>query len=187
MKCSLVIIIIIITTPLFQGDSLSAIWFCPGLNLFIITPNIKKERALHTIKYMDNIKLYDAWKYQMKLLPINTERLHKANLWNFGSRNAKYLPTRVEKTSCTQMKESLKLDNEILDSMIDTETLDLLETWWVTDLKELSTTYRNRNCLQIKRQKFVKSKWDTCSANIDIFCRNNKVNRNEPRSVKHNH
>lgn len=120
---------------LFQGDSLSALWFCLCLNPLSNTLNstkygfdIKIEKETHYkishLMYMDDIKLYTSSETQMKQLLKITENISKDIGMEFGMNKCKTLHIERGKWKNTLAKDTL--NNEIMDTLKQTETYKYL-------------------------------------------------------------
>jgi hypothetical protein len=124
-----------INRGIFQGDSLSALWFCLCLNPLsrtLTTTNygfeVKSQKTkLHKINhllYMDDIKLYAPSQTQMKSLIKITETISKDTCMEFGIQKCKMLHIWRGKWKNEESTETL--NNEIIDNMAQEETYKYL-------------------------------------------------------------
>lgn len=144
---------------IFQGDSLSALWFCLCLNPLSNVLNntnygfqIKHQKSTtHTINhllYMDDIKIYAATKTQMKGLLKIVEDVTSDVKLEFGLTKCKMLVVERGKWSDEILTETL--NGQTLDNLRDGETykyLGLQQNTRIehTKVKELlKNQYKNR-------------------------------------------
>ena len=140
---------------IFQGDSLSALWFCMCLNPLSNALNntklgfqIKHQKTVkHTINhllYMDDIKLYAQSQTQMKNLLKVTEDVTNDIKMEFGISKCKIL--HIEKGRWKGDGETEVLNNEELGNMQQHETYKYLGFQQSTRLNhsEIKKTYHTR-------------------------------------------
>lgn len=148
-----------INRGIFQGDSLSALWFCMCLNsLSTILNNtnygykIKTKRNIeHTVShllYMDDIKLYAQSSSQMKVLMSLTEEVSGDVGMEFGVNKCKLL--RIERGKWADTDQIKTLNNEVIETMQPQETYKYLGFQQNTRLEhtliksQLKEKYRHR-------------------------------------------
>lgn len=124
-----------INRGIFQGDSLSALWFCMCLNPLSNALNdtnhrfqIKHQKTVkHTINhllYMDDIKLYAPSQTQMKNMLKITEHITNDIKMEFGINKCKIL--HIEREKWKEEIETEILNDEELRNMQQNETYKYL-------------------------------------------------------------
>ncbi|KAL1448670.1 hypothetical protein WDU94_005640 [Cyamophila willieti] len=120
---------------IFQGDSLSALWFCIALNPLSNTLNrtdigfkIKQQSTInHTVNhlmYMDDIKLYAETKDQLNNLIRVTEYFSRDIHMEFGIEKCKI--QTVERGKWSQSDAYTTIDQEVITGMSSEETYKYL-------------------------------------------------------------
>lgn len=120
---------------IFQGDSLSALWFCIALNPLSNTLNktdigfkIKHQSTVnHTLNhlmYMDDIKLYAETKDQLNNLIRITEYFSKDIHMEFGIEKCKI--QTVERGKWSQSDPFTTVDQQVISGMSSEETYKYL-------------------------------------------------------------
>lgn len=148
-----------INRGIFQGDSLSALWFCMCLNPLSNTLNntnygfkIKgrgnTEHRVSHLLYMDDIKLYAQTLPQIRSLIQITEDVSRDIGMEFGISKCKIL--HMEKGRWTDSVQTETLNNEIIEHMQPHETYKYLGFQQSTRLdhtlikKQLGEKYKHR-------------------------------------------
>lgn len=156
-----------INTGIFQGDSLSALWFCLCINPLSNTLNsttygfkIKHQNiSQHTIShllYMDDIKIFAPNKTQMQALLKITEEFTNDTGMEFGINKCKML--HITRGRCTIQETTETLNNETLKNMEPTETYKYLGFDQNTSInhthikQQLKRKYKQRLTLILKSQ-----------------------------------
>ena len=120
---------------IFQGDSLSALWFCLSLNPlsqilqkthygFEIKHQKQTLHKINHLMYMDDIKIYASSETQMKQLLKTVENITKDTCMEFGIDKCKLL--HIEKGKWKRSEEESSLNNEIMHNMEQLETYQYL-------------------------------------------------------------
>lgn len=150
-----------INRGIFQGDSLSALWFCMSLNPLSNTLNetqcgyrikarVNSEHTISHLLYMDDIKLYARTETQMKSLLQIVEEISKDTKMDFGITKCRIL--HMERGKWTDNDQIVTLNNEIIDHMQPGETYKYLGFQQNTRLdhshiqKQLREKYKQRLC-----------------------------------------
>lgn len=159
--------IIKIDKGIFQGDSLSALWFCMCLNPLSNSLNnttcgfnikhqkIVQHRISHLI-YMDDIKIYASTQAHMSSLLRITETFTTDTKMEFGIAKCKIL--NIEKGRWKDSSKVETLNNQPLENMQPDETYKYLGFEQNTRIdhsetkKYIKTQYKNR-LTQILRSK----------------------------------
>lgn len=143
---------------IFQGDSLSALWFCLCLNPLSNTLNetsygynIKHEKEskhkINHLLYMDDIKLYASTQAQLKKLLNITEQLTTDIKMKFGISKCK--AQHIEKGKWVETQTDI-LDSQTLENMEENETYKYLGFQQSTKMDhttiktQLTTQYERR-------------------------------------------
>lgn len=124
-----------ITRGIFQGDSLSALWFCLCLNPlsnilnnttygFKIKHQNTPQHTINHLLYMDDIKIFASNKTQMQSLLRITEQFTQDTCMEFGINKCKML--HIDKGKCKQQNITEVLNNETLENMEPQETYKYL-------------------------------------------------------------
>ncbi|XP_078050794.1 uncharacterized protein LOC144477179 [Augochlora pura] len=124
-----------IKTGIFQGDSLSALWFCMSLNPLsnalnntnygyaIKTDNTTHHKINHLL-YMDDIKLYGSNTTHITGILKIVENITTDIGMEFGMNKCKQL--HIEKGRWITEDEPITLNNQILDNLEQNETYKYL-------------------------------------------------------------
>lgn len=143
---------------IFQGDSLSALWFCLCLNPLSNTLNntrygyniIHEKTTKHTINhllYMDDIKLYASTQTHLKALLKITEQITNDIKMSFGISKCK--AQHIEKGKWTDTLTET-LNDQILENMEEHETYKYLGFQQSTKIDH--TSIKNHLSLQYKKR-----------------------------------
>lgn len=156
-----------INRGIFQGDSLSALWFClclnPLSNLLNATTygvKIKYENncyyKINHLLYMDDIKIFAPDQKEMRSLLNLTEQFTQDTCMQFGINKCRIL--HIEKGKYKEHIETEKLNNQILKNMEPQETYKYLGFEQNTNIdhtylkNQLKTKYKYR-LTQIAKSK----------------------------------
>lgn len=156
-----------INTGIFQGDSLSALWFCMCLNPLSNTLNntkygytIKKQKnVLHTINhllYMDDIKLFASGENQMKEILKTVETITNDTGMEFGLNKCKVV--HMTRGKLTEEGTHETLNNELVDIMKKDETYKYLGIDQNTSIKHKDIKQQIRHKYTDRLQSLLKSK-----------------------------
>ncbi|XP_031333830.1 uncharacterized protein LOC116163840 [Photinus pyralis] len=144
---------------IFQGDSLSALWFCMCLNPlsnilnrtnygFKIKHDKQEGHKITHLLYIDDIKIYAATKSQLTQLVKIIEKFTKDINMEFGIEKCKAM--HIERGKLTDESEPETLNNEILTNMQINETYKYLGINQSTTIKhtlikqQLKDEYKKR-------------------------------------------
>ena len=120
---------------IFQGDSLSALWFCLSLNPlskqlnkspsgFNIKNRTRIQHKINHLMYMDDIKLYGATASQITNLIKITENISRDIVMEFGIEKCKIL--RMERGRWTENENIQIMNQEYIENMQEHETYKYL-------------------------------------------------------------
>ena len=144
---------------IFQGDSLSALWFCLSLNPlskqlnkspsgFNIKNRTRIQHKINHLMYMDDIKLYGATASQITNLIKITENISRDIVMEFGIEKCKIL--RMERGRWTENENIQIMNQEYIENMQEHETYKYLGFQQNTKLNhtkiktELTQKYKSR-------------------------------------------
>lgn len=144
---------------IFQGDGLSALWFCMCLNPlsnalndskygFNIKHQKKVQHKINHLLYMDDIKIYASTRTELKELLKITENFTKDIRMEFGISKCKAL--HIEKGKWNDNENREIINNETLENMAENQTYKYLgfeQNIRInhTDIKtQLKTQYKQR-------------------------------------------
>lgn len=116
---------------IFQGDSLSALWFCMSLNPLSNMLNdtkygisITQNQKLNHLLYMDDIKLYASTDHQLTTLNNLTAKFSEDIHMEFGVDKCKTLA--INRGKWSDLNPTITLNDEILDTIQENETYKYL-------------------------------------------------------------
>jgi hypothetical protein len=153
---------------IFQGDSLSPLWFCLALNplsnLLNKSPNgfkITKNYKLNHQFYMDDLKLYGSNKKDIESLIIITEDFSKDICMHFGTDKCAII--EVKKGKIEKSKSIKTLANEEIKSLEENSQYKYLGFMQNLDLSSnaksvLKDKYINRIKTILKSELLAKNK-----------------------------
>lgn len=144
---------------IFQGDSLSALWFCMCLNPlsntlnnttfgFNIKHRLNIEHKINHLLYMDDIKIYAPTPTQLRNLLHILEKISKDIGMEFGLSKCKIL--HIDRGKWVPQEDTETLNCEVLDNMQQAETYKYLGFQQNTRIdhanikKELTEKYKKR-------------------------------------------
>lgn len=150
---------------IFQGDSLSALWFCLSLNPlsnilnnttygFKIKCRNNSEFKINHLLYMDDIKIYAPNQTQMQSLLNLTAQFTQDTCMKFGMDKCRML--NIQRGKHIQQNHTETLHNEILKNMEPQETYKYLGFEQNTSInhthikQQLKKKYKHRLTLLVK-------------------------------------
>lgn len=154
-----------INRGIFQGDSLSALWFCLCLNPlsnilksttygFKIKHQNTTQHTINHLLYMDDIKIFAPNKTQMQALLKITEEFTKDTGMEFGITKCKML--HIERGRFYAQETPETLNNEVIKNMEPEETYKYLGFEQNTSInhtsikQQLKRKYKHRLTLILK-------------------------------------
>lgn len=148
-----------INRGIFQGDSLSMLWFCMGLNPLSNALNDTKlgiaikcrgrsEFLLNHLLFVDDVKVFGSTHNQLSSLLQTLQFISRDIHMEFGIEKCKSL--HIERGKWTEPEEKVELNGEVLDAMQSTETYKYLGFQQNTRInhtrtkKELTEKFKDR-------------------------------------------